>query len=148
MDLSVDYGALIAIVDDQYHGLRAYTWRTDKNGYVYRKKRGKRIYLHHVICGRPPEGMVTDHRNRLKLDNRGLNLRHLTHAESATNKGAQRRNASGLRGANWDKSNGRWKASVRMPHGLVSLGYHDTAAQAAQVARSYRSVHMPCSHEG
>src|SRR5262249_51379608 len=111
--LVVERGRALALIDAGLSSLARYTWRMDRNGYVYRKRSGKRVYLHHVVCGKPADGMVTDHINRNKLDNRAFNLRHIPRSVSQQNVGAQRRNASGLRGAHWDRANGKWKAFAR-----------------------------------
>lgn len=43
-------------------------------------------YLHHFLMGKPSKGMVIDHINRDKLDNRKSNLRFVTKAENNRNK--------------------------------------------------------------
>lgn len=148
MHLVVDYGRLSAEVDDCHTALLVYAWRTDRYGYVYRKSAGRRIYLHHVVCGKPPMGMVTDHRDRNKLNNVSDNLRHVSEADSHMNVGAQRRNASGIRGANWDKANGKWKSSARLNGKLHCFGYHETAELAGRAASDWRKANMPASYEG
>lgn len=59
-----------------------YTWHLNMNGYVETgaKVNGKfeHIKLHHVVLGKPSNGLVTDHINRNPLDNRKENLRHVT----------------------------------------------------------------------
>ena len=110
---------------------------------------GKRVYLHHVVLGEkrwPAE--LADHVNRIRLDNRRANLRWLKRSESQQNVGPQRRNASGLRGAHWDRANGRWKAAVRTAGRTISLGYFDTAQQAAARAAEARRGLFPFSTEG
>lgn len=132
-----------AVVDDRLFALERYHWRVDKQGYVYRKSSGRRLMLHHIALGtRPSPEHEADHVNREKFDNRGQNLRWLTRSESAQNKGPQRRNRSGIRGAHWDRSNGRWKAEVVLDGRLNALGYYDTAEEAGRVAQAWRRDHM------
>ena len=38
------------------------------------------------MIGKPPKGLVTDHINRNRLDNRKENLRHVTHSENMLNR--------------------------------------------------------------
>ena len=125
----------------------------DKNGYVYRKRKVsgkiKEFSFARLVLGLANgDPRQADHINRNPLDNRRVNLRIVTRAQQAENKGAQRRNASGLRGAQWDRAAQRWKAAVRPGGALVALGYYDTAQAAACAARAYRSQHMPYSYEG
>jgi hypothetical protein len=145
--LKVDNGLVEAIVDDEHVDLSRYGWRTDKHGYVYRKSAGKRIFLHHVVGDKPPCGMVTDHINRNKLDNTKLNLRHLMRAHSQQNVGPQKRNRSGLRGAQFDRSCGKWKAMVRCGGESFALGYYQSAVEAGYVASEWRRAHMPFANE-
>lgn len=64
-----------------------HTWHLNQNGYAesmnYRKEH---IKAHHEIIGKPPKGLVTDHINRNRLDNRKCNLRHVTHRENGLNR--------------------------------------------------------------
>jgi hypothetical protein len=64
--------------DKQY--LRREESRTGKNG--------ARItwLLHHDIIGKPPIGMMVDHINRNKLDNRKCNLRFVTRSQNNQNR--------------------------------------------------------------
>jgi hypothetical protein len=142
MSLTVDYGKAVALIDDDNAHLARYTWRTDRYGYVHRKAKGKRYYLHHIVIGRAPEGSVCDHINRDKLDNRKDNLRHITQAANRQNVPAQARNKSGLRGV--QIVGGRFKAYV----GRKSLGFFPSAEEAAQAASTYRREHLPFSTEG
>lgn len=67
------------LVDDQdKHLLLLGGLFISRHGYIIRRdKRGvlKHIFLHHMIIGKPTEGMVVDHINGNKLDNRRHNLR-------------------------------------------------------------------------
>jgi uncharacterized protein YxeA len=44
-----------------------------------------KMYLHHFVIGQPPEGYVTDHVDRNKLNNTRENLRHVTVSQNAIN---------------------------------------------------------------
>lgn len=59
------------------------------NGYARISLKGKKIYLHHYICP-PMPGMVTDHINRNRLDNRRDNLRVVTVSENLRNSAPRR----------------------------------------------------------
>ena len=84
-----------ALVDGDYDGeyFSLYKWYVLKTGYVARKhpwetgssKNNSYIYLHQEVS-RTPRGMVTDHIDRNKLNNRSCNLRWATYSENATNR--------------------------------------------------------------
>ena len=67
------------------HLVEGYRWQYHNNGYSYRqvKKNGKitRFYMHRVIAD-TPQGLVVDHENGNKLDNRCSNLRNCTQAQN------------------------------------------------------------------
>ncbi len=46
---------------------------------------GRHTLLHHFVVGKPPAGMVTDHINGNRDDNRRCNLRHVTQARNLLN---------------------------------------------------------------
>ena len=56
-------------------------------GYACARVNGKTKYVHHVVC-QPAEGMVCDHKNRDKLDNRARNLRACTYRSNSLNREA------------------------------------------------------------
>lgn len=66
------------------------SWRLDSHGYAIKSikvnKKTKNISLHHVIYKKPDKGMVIDHINRNKLDNRRENLREVSHSVNSANR--------------------------------------------------------------
>lgn len=135
----------LAVVDDRYAGLAKYKWRFDKDGYVMRKAKGRRIYLHHVILpGIAGTDMVRDHINRNKLDNRCSNLRWLTRAQSAQNKNPYvRKHRLGLRGVT--PVGDKYRATVTVDGFIHRLGNYATAVEAAHAAAAARAILMPFS---
>lgn len=89
-------------------------------------------YLHHFIAGKPPKGMVTDHINRNRLDNRRENLRHCTHAQNQYNRLADK--PIGGKGICYVGSKARrlkpWMASCTFQNKPVRLGNFATAQEA------------------
>lgn len=62
------------------------SWHIAGDGYAqHTVDGGKKIYMHDVLIGKAPKGLVTDHKNRNKLDNRRRNLRHITRSENIKN---------------------------------------------------------------
>lgn len=68
-----------------------FQWHTRPEDHRCYAKNGKHVYLHRLIIGDVPNGMVVDHINRNTLDNRKCNLRIITPSENAKNRSPQRR---------------------------------------------------------
>lgn len=71
---------------DDLEKVSQYTWYLNVTGYPASKTKGKHITAHKVIMNNAPIGMVVDHINRNKLDNRKSNLRYCTQKENNLNK--------------------------------------------------------------
>jgi hypothetical protein len=67
--------------------VKGYNWCVDSDGYAV--SFNPPLKMHHLIIGNPPAGMVNDHKNRVRLDNRRENLRHATHKVNRHNRGLQ-----------------------------------------------------------
>ena len=133
---------LPALADDCWQSLVGYRWRLDRDGYVMRKAKGKRIYLHHVVLpGRRYPDFVRDHVNRNKLDNRANNLRWLTLAQSNQNRNVCGKNTTGQRGVM--KIGARYRAVAYLEKVAHRLGRFDTAEQAGNATADWRARHMP-----
>ena len=118
------------LVDDstlkQYGHL---TWHLSDTGYAVRrnKSEGGTVRLHRLVVD-APEGMVVDHLNGDKLDNRASNLRVCTQAENT-------RNRKDTIGYCWDKSRQKFIVHYRKKF----YGRYDTeqeAKRAYQLAKS------------
>ena len=82
-------GYALVSADDVYK-VEMNSWRLDSHGYAIKsiKENGKtkNISLHHVVYKKPSKGMVIDHINRNKLDNRRENLREVSHSINSANR--------------------------------------------------------------
>lgn len=83
------------------------------------------------VNGEWPVGPL-DHINGNPGDNRIANLRIATGAENSRNISKHARNTSGLRGVDFRKGMGRWRATIMVDRKKMHLGYFDTAAEAAR----------------
>ena len=127
--------------------LERYNFSRNKDGYyrahVRRTKNSNMTTkcLHQLILGDAPDGMVVDHINRDRGDNRRANLRFVTVVENAQNRTLQKNSLSGFRGVSYHIRDRKWKAHC---HGKY-LGYYATKEEAAAVAKAARCVSMPYS---
>ena len=99
--------------------------RTVKNGKITRKT--KTFYLHREII-KTPKGMMTDHINGNRLDNRRCNLRTCSAAENSMNKGPMTNNTSGRTGVIYyaNKAINNYRAFIFFDCKYIHLGYYPT----------------------
>lgn len=118
------------LVDDstlkQYGHL---TWHLSDTGYAVRrnKSEGGTVRLHRLVVN-APEGMVVDHLNGDKLDNRASNLRVCAQAENA-------RNRKDTVGICFDKTRSRWIVRYRNQF-YGRYGTEQEAKRVYQLAKS------------
>ena len=96
----IENGYQILIDKEDVEKIKKYRWRLDKNtGYIYSDFFSKKIYLHRFIMDihTDTSGLVIDHINRDKRDNRKQNLRIVTHAENLRNLSILSDNSTGFR---------------------------------------------------
>ena len=118
-----------AIVDaEDFEWLNQWKWYIGSHGYACRRpwlkkeKRYETILLHRFVNQTPRE-LLTDHKNRNKLDNRKCNLRTGNKSLNGINRGLQSNNTSGYKGVYWDKKNKKWCASIKKNNLKIHLGY-------------------------
>jgi len=139
-----------AIVDpEDFERLHQFEWHCTSYGYAcrkvpkkFRKSNERHAYMHKELCP-VPEGMVVDHVNRNKLDNRKANLRPATKQQNAWN-GTFRRRTGKPRygGIKWDKALKKWRVRLDINGRAESFGCYADEVEAAQaydhLARKYR----------
>lgn len=118
----------VALVDDaDLVTIARYSWRIDRDGYVSSRRtvgtrRQRRVSLHRFLMG-DPAGMVVDHINRDKLDNRRANLRICTQMQNAKNR-------ANVRGVTRRRDSGKWQAAITADGRQHYLGVFDDVADA------------------
>jgi hypothetical protein len=132
--------------NQKYAGRRALTADSEGRGYLVGSVNSTNVYAHrtawmHYYGERVPEGVFVDHINGDTSDNRIENLRLATPLQSQFNRGPAYNSRSGLKGAHWDASTGKWFASMKRVERGKFLGYFETAEKAAEAyevaAREY-----------
>ena len=94
------------------------SWYLNDNGYALRSNPDGSIRIHRLIMD-CPEGLVVDHLNGDRLDNRKSNLRICTQKENANNR-------KGDKGYSWDKRHGYYVVRYRRKW----YGKYDTIDEA------------------
>ena len=108
------------IDDDDFELVSNYNWNITSNGYAQTTSRPK-TFLHRMI-NKTPAGMLTDHINRNKLDNRKENLRSANKSQNAINTGMRKTNTSGYTGVSWNKNEKKWESHITRNYKKITLG--------------------------
>lgn len=116
-----------AIVDKEFAWLDKYKWHMSKRNAVTRDKGDK---LHHMITGKPKDGLVVDHINRDTKDNRRVNLRFATNQENTRNISMQKNNTSGYKGVH--RHYGKWQVEIKVDYKKIRLGRFTDIRDAAR----------------
>jgi hypothetical protein len=126
-------GMYAKVDEGEYDRLAQNAWVYTAHGYAARKpNQSELIPMHREIMSTPP-GMVADHINGNRLDNRRANLRNCTHAENCRNRGAHvRQKTSQYKGVYRDKSADRWYACARFNKKRYWLGTFYSEEEAAR----------------
>lgn len=110
-----------------------WTWRLSSDGYAVRSevRDGKKrtIQLHRRLVG-TPTGLVTDHINGNRLDNRRCNLRVATYSQNNANSRDRQRKGK-YRGVYWHGRAHKWCAQISVNGHVRHLGLFEDPEDAA-----------------
>lgn len=116
-----------------YPQVRKHRWWIDRSsGYFITSIDSHLIALHNFLMP-APEGMVCDHINRDKHDNRRRNLRYATPQENSRNRSKARNNTTGFIGVCWHIRKKKYVAQIKVDNRTINLGCFDSAEEAARV---------------
>jgi len=120
-----------ALVDAaDYEWLRQYNWRL-QNGYAARRNKTRTTYMHREIM-KPPKGMMVDHVNHNKRDNRRANLRICTRQQNTQNNASHAGASSRFKGVSYCREKDKWLAKIWFEGQRIWLGYFLDEAEAAR----------------
>ncbi len=89
------------------------SWYAIRHTPMVNGQRPPMIFMHHMIMGKPPEGMVNDHEDGNGLNNQRYNLRHVTVRQNGQNMKHGSR-SSKYPGVCWHKKDKKWVALIRI----------------------------------
>jgi hypothetical protein len=118
-----------AIVDKENSWIDMYSWSQNIKGYPQSYINKKTIKMHAFLFG-TEIGLVNDHINRNKLDNRKNNIRKTSYTINSRNVSLASNNKSGRTGVNWDKGYKRWQARISVNRHIIKLGYFENKEDA------------------
>lgn len=111
-------------------------------GYTEISLNGKTIGAHRLAWAlhyqeQPPE--YVDHINRIKNDNRIVNLRAATKSQNGANRTILSNNTNGFKGCYFIKSCNKWRVQCRLNKKLYNLGYHSEIESARKAYNEFAS---------
>jgi hypothetical protein len=141
--IELTQGKRAAVDDEDFEWLNYWKWYYQKSpngrgGYAARGIRDSRLpggYLNvmmHRFINRTPDGLLTDHKNWNKLDNRRSNLVTATESQNRYNTPLRSDNTSGHKGISWYKQTSRWVAKASVGGKLRTLGYFTNIEDAVK----------------
>lgn len=135
MEVRLLRGEVTIIDDSDFPLIGSYRWRLSSHGYAVRSVSSKRyVTLSNTIMD-VPKGMVVDHINRNRLDNRRCNLRIVTRHQNSMNISKRSGTASKFIGVYLHRGrNGRdgmWHARIENKGKKIWIGSYYDEAEAA-----------------
>ena len=121
-DKHYKYTGYTKIDREKFKEMAIYSWRIDSVGYPSAVIKGVPTRMHKIII-KTEKGLVTDHINRDKLDNRISNLRVVTRQENNFNK-----IGNGIRLT----PAGKWNARIRWNGKEKHIGNYSTKKEAKE----------------
>lgn len=125
-----------AIVDDlNYEWLKQWKWCINSTGGAIRVdiRDGKKIT---IIMSRLildcPKGLIVDHINGNRLDNRRENLRICTAQQNSFNKKLEMRNQTGFKGVCWHSPLNKWRARIKVNQKNIHIGLFESKIEAVK----------------
>lgn len=119
---------------EDYERIKSTCWVVNNKGYLSGIRDGKSVLLHRVITD-CPNGMVVDHINHDKMDNRKLNLRIVTQHQNSLNHDVRCDNKSGNTGVNYVEASGKWLSRITIDSEIINLGTFDSYEDAVKIRK-------------
>ena len=139
-EISLSKNKKTIVDDDMFDYLNQWKWFYSDGGYAIRHKyintKTSQIVRMHRLINKTPEGMMTDHINGNKLDNRKENLRTADKQLNAVNSKIRNNNKSGIKGCYFDKNAKKWRVQIKVLYKTIHLGYFNDLLRA-KTAREF-----------
>ncbi len=115
-----------------------------KNGYVHISIKNTSHAAHRLawfyMTGKWPECQI-DHINRIRNDNRIVNLRESNQSENMANCDVRVNNISGVTGVHWDQQRKKWMAYIKKDYKRIHIGRFDNKQDAID-ARAAKELEL------
>ena len=125
---------------EDYDLIKDYTWRYDKNKYLYANciRNGKRttIKMHRLIMDVLDDNeWLIDHIKHITYDNRKSQLRLVTNSQNGMNTKLSSNNTTGYKGVTWDKERQKWVVYIKLDNKHIYIGRFDEIEEADSARR-------------
>ena len=121
-----------------------------RNGYLIITLSDRKYPAHHLawlyVYGEWPRQHL-DHVNRVRDDNRIVNLREASKVENGQNTKLSSRNTSGVKGVCWCRQHKRWKAYISLNRSTRALGRFEDINDAIAARKSAEALLHPFAAE-
>lgn len=107
-------------------------WRLDKQWHYVMTGS---LPVHRFILGNAPAGLLWDHKDRDKFNNRRNNLRAVTPVINGRNRGLQRNSLSGVLGVNASRW-GTWIVLIKVDRQQIRVGSFKTFEEAIEARKN------------
>lgn len=129
----------VAIIDDEFFDfINQYRWYKNSKGYAITMKttalsERRQVFMQHLVLGfTPHDGLVVDHINGVRLDNRKDNLRICTHAQNIMNGMGWKNRKSKYKGVYKRDGYDRWRVIISGNGERQHIGDFSSEAEAAK----------------
>ena len=130
--LGGNQGGYCHVSEEDYDYLNNYSWSQNDQGYAVGTIDGKKVRMHKIIM-KPAKGLVVDHINHNKLDNRRENLRITTKPKNAGNQPKRNNASSKYLGVCLNKLTNKYTSQIQIEKVISYLGLYDNEIDAAIV---------------
>ncbi len=129
--IGLGHGRAVMVDRADFAWLNQRKWHASgEAGYARGTVDGKGVFMHRLIMNAPP-GLVVDHSNGNKWDNRRGNLRLCTSGQNGRNR-RKWAGTSRFKGVWWDAASRKWGAKIHYRGKTTYLGFFDDEVEAAQ----------------
>jgi hypothetical protein len=122
-----------------------------QDGYLQMQINGKLSLVHRIIYehvhGSIPDGMVIDHINRDKQDNRIENLRLVTISTNSHNSGPRKDSKTGVKGVGFDKCCNKFRGEICVKGSRHKTKYFETLEEASKALEMLKKELINLGHK-
>lgn len=133
--LTKDQGLVLVLIDkDDYKRVKMFRWSIDSHGYAISKaftgtNSTLRVKMHRLIMSFP-EGLLIDHKDMNKINNKKINLRTSSKTTNSANRFAQSNNKLKIKGVTFRRDRNKFRATIGHKGKQYFLGNFETAEEA------------------